>query len=306
MANHNDRIHYAVQPGDGVFTSRQDIQLVADRAYPHANTQFLSTYGALSSATKFYSFGYLDTLFPSLSSPSSSTSSHSSAKEVTSQMLQGLPAQGTALLVLSLGINDGNEQEEGAEKMERRLFQTRKEAVLASVGLKAHGQRVEISTRMSLDTTSGSTLAQVMIDEEVEAEIVQDGEVREGGGLERLRRYLRLKYLSEEDLDVLSPSSFASSSSSSSSPDKGLWARLALPVRQEVELAVALEVVSLCGSALQCVQDRLGLVCQRLVEGRREGGVQTHRLGLLRTLLHGEMLALRAVAELFMSEVEGN
>ena len=40
------------------------------------------------------------------------------------------------------------------------------------------------------------------------------------------------------------------------------------------------------------------------MEGEREGGVQRHRLGLLQTLLHGEMLALRAVAEMFMEEVE--
>jgi len=41
------------------------------------------------------------------------------------------------------------------------------------------------------------------------------------------------------------------------------------------------------------------------MEGGREGWMVRHRLGLLQTLLHGEMLALRAVAELFMEEVEG-
>ncbi|KAM3573064.1 hypothetical protein VYU27_004934 [Nannochloropsis oceanica] len=308
MANHDDRVHYAVQPGDGVFTSRKDIQLVADRAYPHANTQFLSTYGALSSASKFYSFGYLDTLPPPLSSfsPSSSSSYIISAKGVSCQMQPGLPAQGTALLVLSLDSNGNNKQEGGAaEKTERLLSYTRKAAVLASVGMKAQGQRVEISTRTSFNS-SGPTLAQVTIEEVLEAEMEQKGELREGGGLERLRRYLRLKYLSEGDLDFLSSSSFATSTSSPSSPEKRLWTRLSLPVRKDVELAVALEVVSLCSPALQSVQDSLGRVCQRLLEGGRESEIDRHRLGLLQTLLHGEMLALRAVAELFMSEVEAN
>jgi hypothetical protein len=291
MANHDDAIHYAVQPGDGVFTSRQDVQLVADRAYPHANTQFLSTYGALSPASKFYSFGYLDTLSPS------SSSSYSSSATKENSLLQTLPAQGTALLVLSLGSSTSSKEEEGREGGEMLVLQKRKEAVLASVGLKAKGQRIEISTRTSLDNASGPTLAKVTIEEEVEGE--HEGGDGEGGGVERLRRYLRLKYLSQDDLDA-----FSSSSTASSSSEKGLWTRLSVPLRKEVELAVALEVVSLCGQALQSVQDRLGRVWQRLMEGGREGGVQRHRLGLLQTLLHGEMLALRAVAEMFMEEVE--
>ncbi|EWM30122.1 hypothetical protein Naga_100994g2 [Nannochloropsis gaditana] len=222
MANHDDAIHYAVQPGDGVFTSREEVQLVADRDYPEVGAPFLSSYGPLSSATKFYSFGFLDTLSLPPSARSSPPSSLFASRESREDDMPGLvPAQGTALLVLSLDgegcTDEGNHKSEKRrsspempeaakeemtreERRARNVF-GRKLDVLSSMGLKAEGQRVEISTRTLLKRGLGSERMAATVRMEGGEEEGEGGREDDGGGMDRLRRYLRLKHMGEEDID---------------------------------------------------------------------------------------------------------
>ncbi len=123
MADHSDDVCYGVQRGDGVYTGRSDVQLVADRgaslcrgsmhhdnnmalrttprftthtidgiAYPTPGQPYWNTYGpGLSSASKLYSFGYLET--------------------VSLPEFEGgpVPSQGTALF--AVGLKEGKEGE---------------------------------------------------------------------------------------------------------------------------------------------------------------------------------------------------
>lgn len=151
------------------------------------------------------------------------------------------------------------------------------------------------------------------------------------GGVERLKRYLRLKHLSQGDLDVLLSSASAfpkkktkedtHTQTPKASPPSStvIWSLLSFPLKKEVELAVALDIVSLCSRELARVEHTLTHICT-VLEEEEEILTQTHRetdtdtdthtdrylyrLGLVKTLLHGELLALRAVAELFMTAVE--
>jgi hypothetical protein len=337
MANHDDAIHYAVQPGDGVFTAREEVQLVADRDYPEVGAPFLSSYGPLSSATKFYSFGFLDTLSLPPSARSSPPSSPLASRESREGDIPGpVPAQGTALLVLSLGgggcTNEGNHKSEkrrsspempeaAKEEMtreERRARDVlgRKLDVLNSMGLKAEGQRVEISTRTLLTRRLGSEKMVAVVRLEGGEEGGEGGMEGGGGGMDRLRRYLRLKHMGEEDINGFLNAPPPPGSSSSSLDEKQVWNRLASPLSPSTEVKAAVEALQVIREGLQNVEDRWERVRHRLKEegrkGEREGGreggrvkLTLRRLGLLQTLWHGELLALRATAEVFLKEMEG-
>lgn len=94
MANHAHDVWYGVQKGDGVFTAREDIQLVADRPL-EADVQYFDTYGPLNSMSKFYSFGYVETI--------NLGGGGGGGEELL------LPAQGTASFVLDLDMNVGED-----------------------------------------------------------------------------------------------------------------------------------------------------------------------------------------------------
>lgn len=323
MANHDDTVRYAVQKGDGIFTAKEDIQLIADRAYPQAGQEYMITYGPLSSASKLYSFGYLEEV-PLHSSASSSPTVF-------------LPAQGTALFIVSL---KQDEREKNPS-----LHQT-KQDTLSSINLTPEKQRIEVATRTQTHTpTSGPTLARVVIEDDVTVDVYEGEKERKkgkdggvygvpDGGVERLKRYLRLKHLTQGDLDMLLSSASASATQNnkkkqdtthtqpspqpSSPPSTLVWSLLSSPLRKEVELAAALDIVSLCSRELARVEHTLTHICTMLEEEEKlsnthrdtDTHTQTHtdmylyRLGLVKILLHGELLALRAVAELFMTAVE--
>jgi hypothetical protein len=164
MADHNDEVRYGVQRGDGVFTPRSDVQLVADRgararvcacacawrwgecgtaagmmvgpvlgkfaphqrstdhntrihthtAYPTPGVPYWNTYGpGLSSASKLYSFGYLETIALSLTPDASDDGGRSSGGAHAPPSPNGgdagtVPLQGTALFVV--GLKDEGEE----------------------------------------------------------------------------------------------------------------------------------------------------------------------------------------------------
>lgn len=181
---------------------------------------------------------------------------------------------------------------------ERRHAKT---AVLASVGLAPKAQRVEVATRLRLTTTdTGLVDAMVAIEDQVTAPELVERAGGEDGGLERLLRYLRLKHIPASGLTRLL---------GDVNDGGGVWDRLASDrccewVDADVEVAAALEAVALCREGLR----RVGPQWRRADEagegnvGKVEG--YRHRLRLVRTLLHGEVLALRAVAEACMEMVE--
>jgi hypothetical protein len=127
------------------------------------------------------------------------------------------------------------------------------------------------------------------------------------GGVERLLRYLRLKHLPALGLARLQEGAGVDG--------RGCWARLASGrcgewVGVKGEVVAALEAVALCQEGMQRVGPQLGRAHETgaavaAAEGEGGDGVRyRHRLGLVRTLLHGEVLALRAVAEFAMAAVE--
>lgn len=182
-----------------------------------------------------------------------------------------------------------------------------KAAILAAVGLQPQGQRLEVATRTRV---TGPGLAMVAIEDHVTAPGLLTGEGEKGGawdgGVERLLRYLRLKHLTASGLSRLGDGVDVGGEEGR----KRMWARLASDVCGEwgvdarLEVAAGLEAVALCQEGLR----RVGPQLERAVGVEEEDGGggegYRHRLGMVRTLLHGEVLALRAVAEFAMARVE--
>ena len=172
MANHGDHVGYAIQKGDGVFTPRHDIQVVADRPYP-ANVQFYVTYGPLNSISKFYSFGYLETL--------TRASSTIPQREEEEELV--VPAQGTATFLVNLDVHN---EEDDADRIikEKVLAYARSLPSFLTPALslgdeKARQLRIEVGTRTAI--CGGPGLARVT---------VEDHEA-----MDRLKRCLRLKHM---------------------------------------------------------------------------------------------------------------
>ncbi len=187
-----------------------------------------------------------------------------------------------------------------------------KAAVLASVGLAPRGQRLEVATRTRV---TGPGLAIVAIEDHVTAPALLTGEGGEAaagvdGGVERLLRYLRLKHLSASGLARV----VGGGGVKGEEGGRASWARLGSERCREwmgetrdealkVEMAAALEAVALCQEGLNRVNPPLVRVWG-LAEDDRGSAKYRHRLGLVKTLLHGERMALAAIAEFAMAAVE--
>ncbi|CAM9300969.1 unnamed protein product [Choristocarpus tenellus] len=63
FANHDDKVAYAVCPGDGIFTEVDEVVLTTDRRYS-TDQQVFTTYGDMDNAKRLFSFGYVVLTLP--------------------------------------------------------------------------------------------------------------------------------------------------------------------------------------------------------------------------------------------------